>query len=1138
MIQISSEDEGRIKQGTIAGFMRKRGQLVGFSMGYYKHMQYISEFLDNSLDAIEDFQWNEIKDKDSKIQFSLDQELSLENLSILQEAKKDEVERPLNKEAKYALMQEVGIVPTISSDAEDVEDDDRDKEEESGEIIDKEELEVEEEVKRIIEDMNEIIKPVEPIIDIEPIVIIRLRESEAAAFLTSELSQKNIMSYTFEMFDNGIGMARRDLGKFGKYLASSKSLELKQTRGSQGFGAPSAFSDAQNTTGKPVVAVSKSKDTIYATVSEFFTTSKNEKRYLVRPTEVDSPFLHGTYIKLNYLNVKYVRGYVDIYIRETALMNPHVTIIFIDPYGKEWIYRRIVSSFPKQPKYAKPHPLSTNIGDLQDLLIKSENLTVSAFLQDSFVRISSKLAKEILKIAERNLQDNLSLLILNNGFVNKLEKNTDTINILKFEKRIFGRSTKPRDKLIIYQVDSEELKAKYWELIKTYNQYNKDLDMILREITKHRRRIDKSETKKDLKNIEKEISILLKQIENNSQKKEKIKNELNTIFNTSIGLKEVKKLKNRSEFEDLVKEVQISKVKPSELTNVQFNSLFHAFKSVKYMAPPTDTAIPVGDIILENTLIKEIGLKISENIDDFDDPIDDIKDSIDILRDEIIKENAKNYPTGKDEFLEKIDVNSEEVKIFNSKILASIDIKEHSVELEKLRETIQKNLKSSEEVQKDSYQEIFEYFIESYTKDDDFVSAETRAPTSGKGLAYAVEAVLAYCNDPKKLDTPKRSRDVLSRFINRTPKLRDSADCAITKAVQSVNWKNYKLETYDNNLPKGPIKLLINISGPYVHLMFKSQSKNALAEDDELLKEIKYCLEAIGRRLRIYLNRRSNIRKIERRAGLIEKYIPIFVKSLYNIAMQSDGKYKDKISETELETLMKDAIGVKKIPSISKEIEPKIKKEEIEKEKQKKTVVEWEKKIDKKEHIPKKAEPRKEILSERTLRNWTVNELKEYCIENNILIAKSSTVQKSEIIKKIQELHTKEKPEVITPSLKERKEPLKLKPVITSVVKEKRKQLRLVGGEEKTQPIAIKKPLVRAPAPKPEPTQIELPIITTEKILDALSNKWQPITSLIFKMKIKEMMDARFLQIKLKELERKNSIVVSTIKNKKNWKLK
>ena len=147
-------------------------------------------------------------------------------------------------------------------------------------------------------------------------------------------------------------------------------------------------------------------------------------------------------------------------------------------------------------------------------------------------------------------------------------------------------------------------------------------------------------------------------------------------------------------------------------------------------------------------------------------------------------------------------------------------------------------------------------------------------------------------------------------------------------------------------------------------------------------------------------------------------------------------------------------------------------------------------------------------------------------------------MRKSEIIKIIQEFYTKEKPEVISPPVKERKEPIKLKPVIPSVVTEKTKQLRLVGGEVKAQPIVIKKPTVRAPEPKPEPTQTELPIITTEKILDALSDEWQPITSLIFKMKIKEMMDARFLQIKLKELERKNSIVVATIKNKKNWKLK
>lgn len=52
------------------------------------------------------------------------------------------------------------------------------------------------------------------------------------------------------------------------------------------------------------------------------------------------------------------------------------------------------------------------------------------------------------------------------------------------------------------------------------------------------------------------------------------------------------------------------------------------------MAPPTDTAIPVGDNVLENTLIKEIGLKVSENVDLFDQPIDSFNNTTEILREE------------------------------------------------------------------------------------------------------------------------------------------------------------------------------------------------------------------------------------------------------------------------------------------------------------------------------------------------------------------------------------------------------------------------------------------------------------------------------------------------------------------------
>ncbi len=1082
--------------------MRKRTQLVGFEFGYWKHVQYCAEFIDNALDAIEGFQWRELEKLDSKIKFSLDQELFLEKFSIVETAKEEKKTQHLNNEAKHTLMQELGL-ESIESE-ESIIQESKEKLEESGEISEKEELEVEEEVKRIIDDMQEIIKPVENIIDVEPIVIVRMREFEAPSFLTSEISQKNVMSYTFEIFDNGTGMSKIDLRKFGKYLASSKSLELKQTRGSQGFGAPSAFSDAQNTTGKPVIAVSKSMDNIYATVTEFFTTSKNEKKYLIHPTDIDSAFLHGTYIKLNYLNVKYIRGYVEKYIEETAFMNPHITIMYIDPYGKEKMYRRLASSFPRKPKYAKSHPSSVNIGDLQDLITKTEKKTISSFLQDNFVRISPKTAREIVDKAENDLQDNLKLLILKDGFVTRTQKHTDKIHYFRNEKRVYGRSDKPRDKLIIYEVESDDLRKKYWDLISKYNTFDKDYEKINKEIKKLNNRIEKVETKKEIKNLEKRIKHFLIDIEGIKKEKENIKDQLNILFkNVKEGLIELKKFKNRSDFEDLVSEVQISKAKPSDLTREQFNSLFLSFKSIKYMAPPTDTAIPVGDSILENTLIKELGLRISENLDDFDIPVDEISQTSSILSEE------KKFALEKEDqkVKEEISVDYGEIADLDSNILANIDIKDDSLEFQQFKQNIDEILIIPEDDSIQSYSDVFEYFIENYTIDDDFVAAETRDPTSGKGLAYVVEAVMAYS---KNIEIPKRSRDVLSRFVNRTPKLRDSADCAITKAVQSVNWKNYNLDTYDNSLPKGPIKLLVNVSGPFVHLMFKSQSKNALADDEDLIKEIKYCLEAIGRKLRIYLNRRASIHRTEKRASLIEKYIPIFVKSLYNITSKGDGKYGRKVAREELEDLMKNAIGRKPSPIVEEKIQlekPLVKKKEIEKEEPKK--IETKEVEIKKEVIPPKIEPivekvkpKKVIYSEKTLNNWTIKELKEYCLENKINI--SSKVRKADLIKIIQE------------SFKEK--PLVEKPITEAVVEAVKPEPRVIS--------------------KPKTIQKTLPLITTERILEVLSGEWQTIKHLIFKLKIKDMMDARYLQLKLKELERKGGILVDLKMGKKHWKLK
>ncbi|MFO8019509.1 MAG: DNA topoisomerase VI subunit B [Promethearchaeia archaeon] len=1183
---MTTEDEAKIKQGSIAQFMRKRTQLVGFDMGYWKHVQYAAEFLDNALDAIEAYQWRQLKE-DSKYQYSLDQEIYLENLSIIQEEKKDQNSQDLDKEAKDTLMQEVGIKPV---DEEEAQKQPEKTEEGEGMVVEmQDEIEIEQEVENIIKDMESLIQPVENVnlIDKEPIVIIRMTESEAASFLTAEMSTKNVMSYKFEVFDNGAGMPEIDLEKFGKYLASSKSFQLKQTRGSQGFGAPSAFSDAQNTTGKPVVTVSKSLNQIYGIISEFFTTSKNEKKYLIPPTEIDAPFLHGTYVKLEFLNIKYVRGYVDTYVKETALMNPHVTLVYIDPYGDEYIFPRKTESFPDKPKYAKPHPSSTNIGDLQDLLAKSDNLTISAFLQDNFVRISNNTAKEILDLAERDLQDKLNFLLLDDGYIVKAEKKGEDIYYARVEKRVYGRSKRKRDKLIIYQVTSDSLLELYWETIDQYDKFNKEIDKIKEQIKKKNTKIEEADTKKAARKIRKKKKKLLKEIDGIRDKKDKLRADMNEIFKgLDEGIKEIKNKSEVNEISDLVSEVEITETRPQELSSDQFNSLFRAFKSVKYMSPPTDTVVPVGATILENTMIKELGLKVSDNTEDFGRPVEEVHP----IEENILKFKKKKLkredPNLTEDELGELSVDHGEIESLSTQILDSFYELENGAENggKDFGSSLTYLMDSAEIEERENYKEVFQFFTETYTMDDDFVGGETRKPTSGKGLAFVVEGVLAYSK--KNIETPNRSRDVLSRFVNRTPKLRDSADCAITKAVQSVNWKNYNLDSFDNGLPKGPIKLLVNVSGPFVHLMFKSQSKNSLAEDENLMSEIKYCLEAIGRRLRVYLNRRAEIKKKEKRANLIEKYIPKFVESIYNIAETGNSKFTEKFSEEDLKALMRKGIGGKSKPEkeegLKKKTKEKVKRpkkkgkvdldnledltvkelralgdkhdirlksrlrkdeiiEKIQKElgkpaKEEKEKKEAERKPKKEARKAKEAEEKEVKVDLDNLEDLTVKELRTLGDKHDIRL--KSRLRKDEIIEKIQKELGKPAKEEKEKKKKRKREPVEVVPEEIKKAKDRLKRMKGKAPKEKPK----KKPKKKEPIKPPKPSktkQTKLPAITDEKILSVLNNEeWQTIKHLIFKLKIRDMMDARYLQIKLRELTRKGKALVDIKKGKKHWKLK
>ena len=1140
--ETKSQETGTIKQGSVAEFFRKRTQLVGFDFGLNKFTQYCIEFIDNSLDAMENFHWKESK-KHQDYAFKLRDDLILESFSYFNPVFEEDIQEMENKlesemvdDEGNKLSEDGELVVELEDDEEELDEslvideeegsvnvkemggsEEDDEEAKNIRKLQKKADELESEVQNIMYGIDGFLYPIKALVEREPFVVFQLTEREAQdVYADASSDSKEVFEYTLDVFDNGTGMSPGDLEKFGRYLASSKSQKLKQTRGSQGFGSPSAFSDAQNTTGQPVTVVSKDINHIYATCSQFYTTSKNSKEYIVPPTEVTSIFEHGTFISLNFLNVKYRKGYIDTYIQQTALTNPHITIIFLDPNGEEEIYPRRVKSFPREPTYALPHPSSVNIGDFQDLLRSSENLTVSAFLQDNYVRMSSTIAKKIVQESEDELEQILSLLNVESGFLT-WRKNPGPIYYARNEKRILGRSKKPRDKIVIYEIKDEGNQAQYWQILKVYNKKFESINRKNNKVRKLQKSIMREADKKQIKIYKKEISGIEKEIASLEKENENLKKTLVKTVKTFQFLpqNEIKDSKITDKFEDDVKELITSKAHPYSLTQKQTESLYKAFKAQKYMAPPSDPAVPIGGDVLETTMLKEFNLNPAHRTDLF------------------IQYQSK---------LEKLT--SKEADIFPKKILSKFIVPPYyDPEF-----SSDKMYKSFEELNEKSYLDTFQKYDMIHTQDDDFIMGHTRSPTSGKGLAFVVEAVLAIS---PKIPSSKKAQQVLMRYVNRTPKMRDNSDCAIWKGVQSVNWKNYKLDTFDNGIPKGNIRMLVNVSGPYVHLMFKSQSKNALAEDEVLLKEIKFCLEAIGRKIRQYQNKRTNRENSRKRSKVIEKFVPIFVSSLLEVATTMDdfnhlkapkmeqrildrleGKIKKTPEEIEEENSRKeqeekDRIVLDKIRNAQK-----IRKNEVDREislEQKTDNIEdtenIETEIKGNDDIESPEKPVKITFSERVaMKPRSADGPKPVRTIDDILSKAKTKSAPSNAPSKSRTSTSKSSKKVLKVKGSKSKESRSTSPPTSKKIVSKSSEIR------KTAPISPGKKLVK---PKSK-----INIISADAIVAKLpEDEWLNIKDLIKVLEIKDLKDARFLQLKLKQLTREKRLLISIKGGKTFWKL-
>ncbi len=196
----------------------------------------------------------------------------------------------------------------------------------------------------------------------------------------------------------------------------------------------------------------------------------------------------------------------------------------------------------------------------------------------------------------------------------------------------------------------------------------------------------------------------------------------------------------------------------------------------------------------------------------------------------------------------------------------------------------------------------------------DFYTAVTRPPAVYRGNPFIIEAGLAF---GKGLDQAAATAEApavplaegeqhdddnelarVIRYANRVPLLYQQSACATFKAALETAWRNYGIAQSRGALPAGPMVVFVHMASVWVP--FTSESKEAIADYDEIRKEIKLALQECGRRLGVFLRRRDRAKSEFRRRNIFELYIEEVVEAC---ARLKGGKLPKEKLKTQLQKI-------------------------------------------------------------------------------------------------------------------------------------------------------------------------------------------------------------------------------------------
>src|SRR6185503_9911203 len=186
----------------------------------------------------------------------------------------------------------------------------------------------------------------------------------------------------------------------------------------------------------------------------------------------------------------------------------------------------------------------------------------------------------------------------------------------------------------------------------------------------------------------------------------------------------------------------------------------------------------------------------------------------------------------------------------------------------------------------------------------EFYAASSREPDVYRGRPFQIEAAIAFGGELPSDDTGR-----VIRFANRVPLLFQQSACSSFRACTETSWRNYNLSQPRASLPQGPLVIMIHMASVWVP--FTSESKEAIADYDEIRKEMKLALMECGRKLGTYLRKRQKMQREAARRDVFERYIGEISKAVHAIngtdakklydALLKEAKKRTAIADAELD---------------------------------------------------------------------------------------------------------------------------------------------------------------------------------------------------------------------------------------------